>query len=193
MAGRDGPEDSQLIDVARVVGVHGVRGALRVRLHDEESTALQVGLAVSLCRPDGEVVETAVIERVAPKPGSHLVRVWLEGIESREAADALRELEVRIPRSSLPPLDEDEYYLADAIGLSVLDDGRSLGTVVGVTTNNAQDLFEVEWASVQGKTRRWLLPALPEFVTGIDERGVHVDLPPGMLPTELELEREQAP
>lgn len=191
MAGRDGPDESQLLDVARVVGVHGVRGALRVRLHDEDSAALQIGVEVSLCRPDGEVVERAAIERVAPKPGSHLVRVWLEGIEGRDAADALRDLEVRVPRGSLPPLDEDEYYLADTIGLPVLEDGRALGTVVGVTTNNAQDLFEVEWASVQGKMRRWLLPALPEFVTQIDERGVHVDLPPGMLPTELERERTQ--
>lgn len=193
MAGRagrerlDGPES---LNVARVVGVHGVRGALRVRLHVEDSNALQAGVEVSLRGPDGPV-RRAAITRVAPKPGTQLVRVWLEGVDDRAAAEALRELELWVARAALPPLAEDEYYLADAIGSPVLDGERSLGTIVGVTSNRAQDLFEVEWSSVQGRTRRWLLPAIPEFITAIDERGVHVDLPPGMLPTELE--REGAP
>lgn len=189
MAGRDGPDDSQLLGVARVVGVHGVHGALRVHLHDEGSAALRVGVEVSLCRPDGEVVDKRAVERVAPKPGSKVVRLWLEGLADRSAAEALRDLEVRVPRAELPPLDDDEYYLADAIGLPVLEGGRALGTIVGVTSNRAQDLFEVEWASTQGKTRRWLLPAIPQFVTEIDEHAVHVELPPGMLPTELEREK----
>lgn len=192
MSGREGPPSRPLsrplLGVARVVGAHGVGGALRVRLHDADSTALQVGIEVSLRDDDGNELRRGVVRRVAPKPGSALVRVWIEGVEDKTSADALRDLELAVPRASLPALADDEYYLADAIGQAVLEGERALGTIVGVTSNGAQDLFEVEWTARGGKTRRWLLPVLPQFVTAIDEDGVHVDLPPGLLPTELERE-----
>lgn len=193
MAGGQVPSDAAHVAVAKVVGVHGVRGALKCLLHDRDSVALQVGIEVRLRAATGEELLRARILRAAPKPGTAVVRLWLDGLDSRERADALREAELWIDREHLPPLEEGEFFLADTIGLSVLDGERVLGTVVGVTDNRAQDLLEVEWESTSGKTRRWLLPAIPEFITAVDDRGVHVDMPPDMLPTELERGRPNEP
>jgi 16S rRNA processing protein RimM len=109
------------------------------------------------------------------------VRIWLAGVGDREAAERLRGCDLAVARADLPPLREGEFYLADAVGLSVLQDERELGRVVAVTSNGAQALLEVESGSPR---RRWLFPAVPELLRGIDERGVHVELPPGLGPPE---------
>ncbi len=186
MPGRERPSSGGELMVAQVVGVHGIRGAVRARLHDPDSAALTEGRVVRLCAADGRELHRGKLERVAPKPGTKLIRLWVEGVPDRDSAERLRDARVWIDREQLPRIEADEYYMADAIGCTVLEDGRALGTIVGITSNRAQDLFEVEWRGSSGTTRRWMFPALPEFVVALDDEGVHVSLPPGFLPTELE-------
>ena len=175
------------------MGIHGVKGAIKVRLEGASAEGLRPALRVRLA-VDEEGEEAASIEttltRVAPIPGTDRTRLWLEGIEDRDAADALRGRVVYVDKGVLPELDEDEYYLADLIGAEVMavgdDSRRSLGEIVGVTTNGMQDLLEVQWRRDNGVEATWLLPALPEYIAEIEEETVLVDLPREFLPTELE-------
>jgi 16S rRNA processing protein RimM len=85
-------------------------------------------------------------------------------ISVKEAADALRGLDLYAPREAFAePEDEDEFYLADLVGLSVRHvDGSPLGRVKAVQNFGAGDLLEIE--PVQGAS--WYLPftraAVPE-------------------------------
>ena len=184
---------SEELRIGRVVGIHGVKGAIKVRLEGASAEGLRPALRVRLA-VDEEGEEAASIEttltRVAPIPGTDRTRLWLEGIEDRDAADALRGRVVYVDKGVLPELDEDEYYLADLIGAEVMavgdDSRRSLGEIVGVTTNGMQDLLEVQWRRDNGVEATWLLPALPEYIAKIEEETVLVDLPREFLPTELE-------
>ena|SRR5665647_17028 len=66
-------------------------------------------------------------------------------IASKEAADALRGLRLYVPRDSLPAPDEDEYYLADLIGLTCeTPEGEALGKVKAVQNFGAGDILEVD-------------------------------------------------
>ena len=140
-------EVAQFIQLGYVAGAHGVRGAIRVKLFNVESTTLAPGVKVRLCPRDGDPAnaESIAIERVAPKPGSEMCRLWFAGVGNRDAAEALRGRELWIDRAQLPALDEDEFYLADLIGLEVVREGaegpEALGEITGVTTNTAQDLL----------------------------------------------------
>jgi len=168
-----------------VAGVHGVRGALRVKLHNVESSTLRAGIVLELRagskHSDGAGAPplTVTIARIAPKPGSDIVRLWLEGVDTREAADALRSRELYIDRRELPELESDEYYLNDLIGRAVCRRGAGgdsdslepLGEVVGVTSNSAQDLFVVRL-----RGREWLLPVLPVFIEAIEDEHILVDV-----------------
>lgn len=181
------------IQLGYVAGVHGVRGAIRVKLFNAKSSVLAPGVAIRLCPRDGDPAVSAAIavERVAPKPGTDLWRLWLDGVDSREAADALRGRELWVARAELPDLDDDEFYLADLIGFEVVrrggggDDERNsegieaLGEITGVTTNTAQELLCVRLAGDE-----WLLPALPPFIVelALDEGRVVVDVDDEMLP-----------
>lgn len=183
-------EGEDELSIGYVAGAHGIRGALKIRLDNPDSEALAEGRRVTLRDDRGQPRLRAKVSRVGRQPGSDRWRLWLEGVDDRDAAEALRGLRLFVPRSELPDLPEDEYYLADAIGAAVVrrvgDQAQPLGEVVGVTSNGIQDLFEVRWQSPGRGAREWLLPALPEFVVHIEPGRLEVDLPEGFLPTELE-------
>lgn len=84
-------------------------------------------------------------------------------VTTREQAEALRGLKLHVPRDSLPEPDEDEFYLADLIGLTVeTAAGEVLGIVRAVQDFGAGDLLEI--APAHGAA--WYLPftkaAVPE-------------------------------
>ncbi len=180
--------DSNALAVAAVVGAHGVRGWVRVHLYDPNSSALRRGLVVTLRAPQQEPLPLK-IAAVEPIPGKPVCRVQLAGITDRDQAEALRGRELWLARADLPRLAKDEFYLADILGLPVerlRPDGsvQPLGTVVGLTSNGAQDLLEVEFQLEGRRPDTWLLPALPQFIAEVEGR-VLVELPLGMLPDAL--------
>ncbi|MBC8073019.1 MAG: 16S rRNA processing protein RimM [Deltaproteobacteria bacterium] len=181
----------QRLEIGVVSGPHGVHGGLRVRLHDAASTALAPGKRLVFAAEGRADIELAVTS-CAEVPGSGGTwRIELEGIRRREDADALRGRALVVPRDELPALGDDEFYLADAIGLPVRRRGEGdrvdeLGKVRGLTGNGAQDLFEVAYRDRKGRTRTWLLPVLPTFVRDVTAEAVWIELPPGMLPDDLE-------
>lgn len=173
-----------------VAGAHGIRGGLRVHVHDPDSDALVPGRAVQLWR-DGSSVGVFTVVSADGVPGkASRRRVTLDGVTDRNQAEQLQGSELRIDRAELPPLPDDEYYLADAIGLPVERErgGRvqALGEVTGLTSNGVQDLFEVQWRDPKGRARTWLLPVLPQHVVEVSPTRILVDLPLGMLPDGLE-------
>ena len=173
------------LDVGYVAGAHGVHGAVRIKLHDPASDALAVGTTVALVR-DGTTVGRPQVREASPVPGKPgMFRVQLRGIDDREAADALKGCSVLAERAALA---DDEFYLADAIGLPVVREVEptALGTIVGLTSNGAQDLFEVQWVDANHHQHVWLLPVLPHLVKDVDGQRVLVELTPGLLPDALE-------
>ncbi len=117
---------------------HGVRGEVRLQSFTGDPRAiasygeLQAAdgrrFALSAVRP---VKDNMLVARVA-------------GIADRDAAAALTNTELYVERAALPPADEDEFYVADLVGLAALDsEGRVLGTVVDVPNYGGGDLVEV--------------------------------------------------
>lgn len=175
------------LQLGYVAGVHGVRGGLRVKLFNPDSNILEAGCRVWLVQAEGGAAENAEgfeVARVSPKPGSALLRLWLVGVDGREAAEELRGRQLWVSRRDLPELADDEFYLADLIGLEVRRakaGAPSLGTVVGVTSSGAQDLLSVRLGG-----REWLLPAIAPFIVDLqvdaDPPLVIVDVHDDLLP-----------
>jgi len=69
----------------------------------------------------------------------------IKGINSRDDVERLRNIELCVPRSSLPEADENEYYYEDLVGLKVtLADGSPYGTISGVHNFGAGDLVTIK-------------------------------------------------
>lgn len=174
--------DARHLRLGYVAGAHGVAGGLKVKLFNPDSTAIDVGVALLLRAPDGRS-RSFVVSRIASVSGTGGLRMWLEGVDDRDSAEALRGHELWIDRSELPALADDEYYLADLVGLEVVRERAgscdSLGRITGVTSNGAQDLL-----CVRLRGHEWLLPALPPFIVAIEAQRVLVDVHDDMLPDE---------
>ena len=146
----------RLILVGRVAGAFGVKGEVRITSYTQDPMAL-VRYRV-LLREDGGTALTLTGAR--PVKGGIVARA--EEVETREAAEALRGLRLHVPRAALPPPeDEDEFYLADLIGLSAeTAEGEPLGRIKSVQDFGAGDLLEIQ--PPQGAS--WWLPFTREAV-----------------------------
>jgi 16S rRNA processing protein RimM len=117
----------------------GVKGEMRISTFTAEPLAL--ARYKTLLREDGSPALTVLSAR-AVKDG---VIARVDGIDSKDAADALRGLRLYVARDALPEPDEDEFYLADLIGLAVVSvAGEALGRIRAVPNFGSGDLLEIE-------------------------------------------------
>ena len=125
--------------LGQIGAAHGVRG--EVRLHSFTSDPAAIADYGPLETEDGRVLE---IEALRPAK-DHFV-AQLSGIRDRDAASALTNTKLYVPRERLPRTqDPDEFYHADLIGLAAVDRaGKTLGTVVAIHNFGAGDLIEVK-------------------------------------------------
>jgi 16S rRNA processing protein RimM len=122
-----------------VIGApHGVKGELRVRSFTGDPMAL--GDYGALVAGDGRRFTVAAI-----RPQKDVVVVRFAEVADRTAAEALTGTELFVDRSALPAgLDQDEFYVADLVGLAVEDlEGRSLGRVSAVHNFGGGDIVEI--------------------------------------------------
>lgn len=101
----------------------------------------------------------------------------LDGVSTREAAEALVRTLLYAPRERLGEAEEDEFFLADLVGLGVVTpDGEAIGRVVGVPDFGGGELLEI-LAEGGGPTQ--LVPFTKAFVPQVDVAGgrVVVDMP----------------
>ena len=95
----------------------------------------------------------------------NMVILRLEGVDDRNAAEALRGKNLYIDRKDMWEMPEDTYLVKDLLGMTVMDpEGNRVGKLVNVIQNSAQDLYEIE--REDGKT--FLLPAVGEFVQTVN-------------------------
>ena len=112
-----------------------------------------------------------------PVPNGMAAR--LSGITTREEAEALKGVRLYADRAKLPALDDDEYYHADLIGLTVLDTGGTVvGRVTAVLNHGAGDLLEIQRP---GKAAE-LLPFTRAIVPTVDLAlgRIIADIPEGL-------------
>lgn len=145
--------------IGAVAAAHGVRGAFRVAPFTADPDAIAAYGPVYTA--DGErLFELEILSR-----NTKGVVVRTNAIQDRNMAEALRGTKLHVPRSVLPPPDEDEFYVEDLIGLRVVDEtGEVVGTVRSVEDFGAGDIIDIERAGSAGL----LLPFTRDVVPSID-------------------------
>lgn len=129
--------DETLI-VGSISGAFGVHGDVRLKSFCSDPEALAD--YTPLTRSDGKTITTIVLK--GQTKGALIARV--DGITTKEEADALRGVDLIAQRDQLPTLPDDEFYHADLMGLMAFDTGGAeLGRVKAVQSNGADDLLEI--------------------------------------------------
>jgi 16S rRNA processing protein RimM len=169
------PED--LLEVGVVIGVHGLRGDLKIRPLPTGDLALPGAREVYL-KDSRDVLVAYQTVRSSKHKQNVLLR--LAGMENLAAAEALKGASIWMAKADLPELDDEQYYWSDLEGLEVVDQQQGvLGRVVGMFATAAHDILEVD--SPVGEI---LIPAVEPFLVRVDREKaqLHVNLPDGLVP-----------
>ena len=170
-----------LLLIGRVGGAHGVRGEVRIATF----TADPLAIADYKTLKKGDGSPALVVTSARASKGGVVARC--KGIETRDQAEALRGLALHIDRSDLPEPDEDEFYLADLIGLTAeTAEGERLGKVKSVQDFGAGDILEIDPAE-GGPT--WYLSFTREAVPTVDIAGRRLVV---VRPSEIEAHPDEA-
>ncbi len=141
------------VTLAIVTGAHGVAGEVRLKVFAESLD-------------DYRAFNGGTLTLEALRPGSNGAIARFAEVRDRNAAEALRGTALVVPRSSLPPLAEGEYYHADLLDLPVTaEDGTPIGRVVTIENFGAGDVIEIERTG----GARFMVPMRPEAVPDWDD------------------------
>ncbi len=152
-------ERGRLICVGAVAGAFGVHGEARIKSFCAEPEA--IAAYGPLVTEDGR--REFAIRLTRPVKGGFAAR--LSGVETREAAEALRGTRLCVPRERLPEPEPDEFYHADLVGLAVVDPaGAPLGRVVALHDFGAGDVIEI----ARGGGKSVMIPFTRAVVPRVD-------------------------
>jgi 16S rRNA processing protein RimM len=173
-------EQPDYLLLGEVLRPHGVLGELRVRIMTDYPERLGELETVYLARDvAGTAARAFRVEKVRRHQGYALMT--LRGITNRDHVDPLRGLLVLVSIDDAIPLEDDEIYLYQLIGMIVqTEEGRVLGELTDVIDTGANDVYVVaspEYGEI-------LIPAIDETIlkTDTDTNILTVKLLEGLLP-----------
>ncbi len=151
------PPPKDHVIVGSILGASGLRGEVRVRGFTDSRERYATGSTVYF----GSIPRR--IERSRPHKSGLVVK--FEGVDGRNAAEALRGTVLTVPLSAVLPLEGSNYYHYQIIGMAVWTaEDEYLGTVREILPAGGTDVYVIK--SEEG--RELLLPALREVVTDVD-------------------------
>ena len=162
------------IECAKIINTHGCHGGLKLESWCNSPEEL-AELTTLFLKKGEEYRPYAVVKASVFK--QFVVSVW-KGVDSMDEALALKGQTVFARRSDFA-LEEGEYFLADLVGLDVIDanSGKVYGKVRELINRGASDIYVV--ATPNGER---MVPAVDEFIDRVEiERGVFVTPIEGML------------
>ena len=176
----------RLVLMGAILGAHGIKGEVKVK----SFAAKPADIAEYGPLTDTKHKRSFELSIVGAAKGVLIGRI--AGITDRNAAEALKGVELFVDRERMPaPKDPEEYYLADLIGLAAFDGkGAKLGEIVSVDNYGAGDLLLVVPESGEG----FVVPFAKAFVPVVDVKHgrVVLDLPADFFEVPAQEEEEAA-
>jgi len=162
------------IEVGRITDAWGVKGWFKVQPHSSHPEALFAAKRWYLQpseRGAKAFAGTVLLPIRQAKDHSDTVVAWAEGVEDRNAAEALRGARIFVPRSSFPSTTQDEYYWVDLIGLAVVNrEGVALGAVRELMATGPQTVLVLAYEQ-DGKAQERMIPFVSAFIDKVDLPG----------------------
>lgn len=175
------------VELGRVGEAWGIKGWVRIQPHSADTEALFASTDWFLQPPEPRFArgfsafQGAVSVRVAElKTHADGIVARLEGMDDRNAAEALKGVRISLPRSAFPVTPEGEYYWVDLIGLDVVNrEGLPLGTVQELLSTGPQTVLVIAYEQ-EGKPAERMIPFVATYVDDVDlkARCIRVDWQP---------------
>ena len=141
----------QYIEAGEIVTTHGVRGEVKVLCWLDAPEML---CEFDRCRIDGREV---AMEQVRVQKNCNLVK--LQGVETMEAAQALRGKKIELYREDI---DDEVIFAAELMGMEVFTEGEKIGKIVDVLDYPGNSVYVVKGQY------EYMIPAVNQFVLSTD-------------------------
>lgn len=163
--------------VGKVVNTHGVRGELKVMPMTSDNSRFDYLLYVT-AQFEGKPKEFRVTSARLHK---NFVLMRLQGIETMDDAEKLKGQELLVQRKNARPLEEDEFFICDILGMEVYEENHLLGTLIDVLETGSNDVYVIQNPDKEKKDL--LLPALKSVILSVDIEGkrMQVKIPEGLV------------
>ncbi|MCL2235257.1 MAG: ribosome maturation factor RimM [Defluviitaleaceae bacterium] len=168
----------EYFEIGKIVNTVGVKGEIRVFPTTDDPKRFDLLTQIDTFDTKG-VKKTFDIEKV--RYHKNLVIIKLCGVDDMDTAASLRGYTIIIDRANALPLDDDQYYISDLVGLAVTtEDGEKLGVLADVLQSASNDVYVVRPES--GKDI--LIPAIKQCILNVDigAGGMTVHLLEGLRP-----------
>lgn len=156
------------VELGYVSGFFGVRGEVRLHLHNRESRFFAKTRSVVLVAKDGRRRSARLSARAG---AGRRVIGRISGVNFRDQSVEYKDWRIVVQREQLPELEDDEFYLADVEGLAVLVDGQRVGRVKAIHATGSIEVLELDLGDKDPE----FVPCRAELVTiDIDGGMVHI-------------------
>ncbi len=165
MTSLDKESQNHLRSVGRIAGFHGLKGEIKIfpLMNNPEHFKTFKKLYLQ----DNETNEYILHDIDSIRIHKTMVLVKLKGYEDRTAAEVLSG-QVFVPGDELEDLSEDEFYIADLIGLKVVDEASNLiGEVIDFSEDGQEKIF-IKVAAEHNPKRDMIVPFVDEFIVSIE-------------------------
>lgn len=153
--------EGDFISLGVIVSVHGLKGILKVKTYSGKADNLSADSFLYVKKSSGEFARLKV-KRVFPQKGFFLISFY--GLDSVEQALPFEKGVIFKQKSELLPTDEDEYYFAELMGLSVFSiNGTYLGNIEEIIETGANFVISV----IKGKKEQ-LFPFIKSVIKEIN-------------------------
>lgn len=151
----------ELLQVGVITTTHGVRGEVKVFPTTDDPARFKKLKDVIL--DNGKVKKDLEIENV--KFFKNMVILKFKGLDNINDVERFRQAKLFVTRENAVELEEDEYFIADLIGIKVTSDGgEELGIIKDVLQTGANDVYVIE----KENTPDLLVPAIHDCVLAVD-------------------------
>lgn len=155
----------QFLAIGQIINTHGIHGELKIYPLTDDIRRFRKLERVFI---DG--IEKKV---VWCKLQSDRVILKIEGIDTIEQAEKLKEKYIEVKREDAVKLPEGSYFIADIIGCIVYDtNGKNLGIISDVIKTGSNDVYWIK------EGNELLIPALKDIVVEIDINGGKIIIKP---------------
>ncbi len=152
---------SNRLEVGKIVRAFGIKGFVRVYPYVNNINRFD-NLKKVYINNKGKITELEIQE---VKYQKNLVNIKFKGIENADQANNLKDASIEINRKDAIPLEKDEFFIADLLGLNVFtDSGEKLGILEDIYNTGSSDIFVVK--NELGK--QYLLPHISNVIKEIN-------------------------
>ncbi len=145
----------QQIAIAEITKPQGIKGEVKLSIFLDN--------AELFCRLDKVILKGGWIKVLSARVNGNEVVARLEGVDDRNAAEALRGEELFIDRSVADSFKTGDYFIDDMIGLDVFAGSDNIGNITDVYQYGAADVLVIA-----GEGKRFMVPYIAKLVTSVD-------------------------